>query len=1484
MEIAGLGIGIAGLAGMFTTCLDVMERIDSYKDFGVDSRAIMSQFDAQKLLFKRWGTAVGFDDRRLQDDHHENLDDAATRVAVQNILSSIYEIAGGTDRMPPDKQYRSGLSGSQSEPTDSQQAWLEKFRGDASHKTKIGWTLRHKARFLTLSQHFGNLVETLHNLVPPNTPTSLDSKTRETLRGNIASSGGASIESLGVDATSSWYIDTQRILMDIERRIERKQQPCHTCILELKSIGDTRNDLETWLCGSYATKDYGKSTPERLPGTCDWILNREAFCDWNSSNLAPSCAKVLWINGPPGYGKTYLSARIVEFLKAQGQSALAVFFSSDLEDRSTPFIIARHWVAQLTSQSPEAFSLAYEKFDLHTTPFASSGEVMDLLKEVVHTIPQCTLVVDGLDEYSSAGPWSVTQSGGLESFIGKIIEAISGTTSRIFMTSRQEQGIRNGLSDIDDGSIGVHLFEYSITPNDVTPDATKLSESIVSENLGKKSKAFRDDIARRLVDRCDSMLLQIRLLGNEIRATLNQKQNERIIDQTPFGTSSLYDRAWRRIMERGNETSRALAILRWIAFGTRPLTILEITEALVLTDNEFVDNLKDEMPDELNDDYVRREILDICASLVETRASNDSKDLGSRTVHFTHFTVREYVLQHLDRDPIDRLHDKNAALSCDSVQNNKLAEICLRYLIMSGSTTRTEEDTSHSSGGFGGYAIDSWHKHVRRDAGNYAAVSGLLIDFFFNEDTQWGDWRRHHDSTSTEMPMLAYEGEISSTCPLFYASLFGFIEVVEELIHVRGIDVDHVDESSRTGLLAAIHEDKHELMEYYLQRNADINKGSNLGINPFHVAVSKGNRDTVERLLEKGADLHVTTKSGWTALAAACAYGHLEIVRLLLKRGADIEVTTDRTETPLLMASREGHLQVVELLLEKGGDLAVANKNGWTALAMACVRGHLEIVRLLLGRGAEINITTNEIETPLALACWKGHFEVVELLLDKGGDLTIANENGWTALAIACAEGHLKIVRLLLEQGADMTALNDEDCTPLWLSSICGHREVVELLLEKDADLTVASNTGWTPLSGACANGHCEITRLLLEWGADLTTTNSKGLAPLHVSSRHGYLEVVEVLLDQGANLNVANKDGYTPLLIASVYGHFELVKILLDNGADWNAADINGWSPLLCASDQGHVDVIELLLKKGAKLHIANNDGSTPLLQAARNGNLDVVKLLLEKGADINRANNSGATPLYMASYNGHTETIRQLLKGGADISITTLLGWTPILAAAYRGHLDAIELLLREGAAVTAVPCHGKTPLHAAADGGWPDAIQLLIRHGADIRAVNEFGMPPFFLAIKAGDLASFFALEYREAMQPEFQDFWGSNALSLAVRCGQEEMIRALIGISDHALTVQDRFGRTPIWWAAKQGNMEMLKRLGAPMDLLSLTNLPTESPVKFAAGIDFCDVCLTSIERPCYTCSICSNGEFAMCLECQDVGAHCLEDAHTLIRED
>jgi hypothetical protein len=54
MEPISFTVGIVGLAGLFSVCLDVIDKVDSYKDFGVDSRAIIAQFDADRYLFTKW--------------------------------------------------------------------------------------------------------------------------------------------------------------------------------------------------------------------------------------------------------------------------------------------------------------------------------------------------------------------------------------------------------------------------------------------------------------------------------------------------------------------------------------------------------------------------------------------------------------------------------------------------------------------------------------------------------------------------------------------------------------------------------------------------------------------------------------------------------------------------------------------------------------------------------------------------------------------------------------------------------------------------------------------------------------------------------------------------------------------------------------------------------------------------------------------------------------------------------------------------------------------------------------------------------------------------------------------------------------------------------------------------------------------------------------------------------------------------------------
>ncbi|KAK1846430.1 ankyrin repeat domain-containing protein 52 [Colletotrichum chrysophilum] len=97
MEPVGLAVGVAGLAGLFSTCLEAVQRVDSYKNYGRESRSLAAQFDADKHRFEQWGQAVGIKDGKLSDAHHPALDDAQKLSIVHKLLGSIQDFCSGAD-------------------------------------------------------------------------------------------------------------------------------------------------------------------------------------------------------------------------------------------------------------------------------------------------------------------------------------------------------------------------------------------------------------------------------------------------------------------------------------------------------------------------------------------------------------------------------------------------------------------------------------------------------------------------------------------------------------------------------------------------------------------------------------------------------------------------------------------------------------------------------------------------------------------------------------------------------------------------------------------------------------------------------------------------------------------------------------------------------------------------------------------------------------------------------------------------------------------------------------------------------------------------------------------------------------------------------------------------------------------------------------------------------------------------------------------
>jgi hypothetical protein len=60
MEPVGFTIGIAGLAGAFTSCVECFEYIQLGRKFGADYGKCLLRLDAAKLRMSRWGASMGF--------------------------------------------------------------------------------------------------------------------------------------------------------------------------------------------------------------------------------------------------------------------------------------------------------------------------------------------------------------------------------------------------------------------------------------------------------------------------------------------------------------------------------------------------------------------------------------------------------------------------------------------------------------------------------------------------------------------------------------------------------------------------------------------------------------------------------------------------------------------------------------------------------------------------------------------------------------------------------------------------------------------------------------------------------------------------------------------------------------------------------------------------------------------------------------------------------------------------------------------------------------------------------------------------------------------------------------------------------------------------------------------------------------------------------------------------------------------------------
>ncbi|KAH8595490.1 prion-inhibition and propagation-domain-containing protein, partial [Bisporella sp. PMI_857] len=713
MEPVGLSVGLLGLLGLFSTCVDIVEKFDTFKAFSQELRQRSSIFEVDKRRFREWTRAVGISKGKLEKMHHVRLDDPDVTRSVKDILQSICETLGAGEQIQSrlkiqSKNHETALLPPKFEFSTEPTRNSTEFH--TSVKSRLDWTFRRRGKFVRQVEMFHLLLEQLFSLVPL--------------------SHGMDNEEMKDKGAISAHVFTS-LQTDIQILLKEKQESARRQALK---------NIDEWLDAVITDGQFEDCVEARLEGTCEWIFKHSMFQAWMQPSQH-SESRILWINGGAGQGKSVLCAKIVQFVQSSQSQPFAYFFSSaharaegKLRD------IPRSWLSQLARQDPDALDTIRGHMEgKEAGRRALQAKVWDILEDILHNKAQQTLILDGLDEYDRNDDNRI-------SFLGILRKRMKSTNTRILLVTRNEIDIRFGVQpqNHDDPEDWI-VFDCQITENNVRPDITRYSQQTVDYRLSKKSQDLRQDIAQQMADKCQGMFLWIKMQQSHLRATKTPRQLQDIVNKMPTGLANTYERNWRAIQRKEEEErDRAIAILRWIVFAARPLTVLEVTDAVLTLKADYRDEELpiDELPEVIDDEYINVEIKDICGSLVDFRASGLQDLPASRTIQLVHFSVREFLVSVLPTPY--KFDDLKIAISREANHHTVLAETCLRYLnyqsVWQSSNTLTNGKSLRP---FVDYASMSWPTHYRQD---FLSLLSIFQTFFKENNLGFRKWRDYFES------------------------------------------------------------------------------------------------------------------------------------------------------------------------------------------------------------------------------------------------------------------------------------------------------------------------------------------------------------------------------------------------------------------------------------------------------------------------------------------------------------------------------------------------------------------------------------------------------------------------------------------------------------------------------------------------------------------------------------------------------------------
>ena len=532
------------------------------------------------------------------------------------------------------------------------------------------------------------------------------------------------------------------------------------------------------------------------------------------------------------------------------------------------------------------------------------------------------------------------------------------------------------------------------------------------------------------------------------------------------------------------------AALQWIACSATPLTLKELAVAAVNDpieenlhgpENQLMGGGKDihQMLSRLIDihrkdpaplfqklfpdgtKHSKIKIMDLVKSLDEYEEYRRNPRLD--TVHFSHSSVRQYLLQ---QD--NTFSGPGSFCFSEGLAHRFIAKSCLTY-------ARGILDRG-TCGGSWSYLIiylgEHWNKHAARLPND---EPGSLIHLF--NEAPFVTWLllRATDachSRETLRDVVCSDSEddpltqlLSPEQQLQYSACCGFTSVVKGILEkYPHLNVDALSEQEASALALACERGHQETVDIILQHGADPNIGSSSGT-PLSLALEHGFYGIARHLIRHNADLHarVGYEGGEPPLAFAIRCCNVSMVEWLLRSGADPNFAEDPYDRPVAVAARHGEHDCMKLLLERGASLETLRTDASSLLAEASRSGSIDTVKSLLECGLPAN-GQNDLEAyyyDRETSSSKYMLKYPGMDIITGIDKCLADIFG-SPMQAAAAFGDTEIIKVLVEYGAAVNVKSHYWETPATLARLRGHQATWEYLLSQGAidseQMTVCHN------------------------------------------------------------------------------------------------------------------------------------------------------------------------------------------------------------------------------------------------------------------------------------------------------------------------------------------------------------------------------------------------------------------------------------------